>query len=287
MSVYINRNTRLLVQGITGTEGLIQSKRMLDYHTNIVAGVSPGKGGEWVLEGKVPVFDSTRIAVELTGANAALVIVPARYAKDVLLECGAAQLPLVICITEGIPWHDLMIVKRYYDLHNIRLIGPGTPGIFAPQQSMAGIFPFNQIRSGNVGIISRSGSLTYEVLDRLEKAEIGVSSCVCIGSSPMHGTGFIHVLDEMQRDPQTEKILLVGRIGGTEEEEAAEHVNRQIVKPVIAYVAGEFAPLDKITDRSGTVSENGIGSFHSKVDAFKAFDIPLAKSIAQIPELLR
>lgn len=238
MSLYINKNTRVLVQGITGTSGQKLTQKMLEFGTNVVAGVTPGKGGEWVLKGKVPVFDSTRTAVELTGANTALITVPARFAKDALLECSSAGISLVICVTENIPLKDVMMVKQFYEHHHSKLLGPSSPGIFSPETAMIGSFPFHNLKKGNVGVVSRSGSLTYEVMNVLSEANIGVSTCVGIGAAPIHGMGFIEVLDAMQMDPETEKIILIGRVDSQEEEEALQHALRNILKPVVVFLYG-------------------------------------------------
>ncbi len=218
MSLYINKNTRVLVQGITGTSGRKLARKMLEFGTNVVAGVSPGKGGEWILQGKIPIFDSTRAAVELTGANTALITVPARFAKDALLECSAAGISLVVCITEDIPLKDIIIVNKFFKENNTRLLGPSSPGIFSPHTAMIGSFPFQHLNTGNVGVVSRSGSLTYEVMNLLAAANIGISTCVGIGAAPIHGMGFMEVLNAMQMDPETEKIILIGRVNNPEEE---------------------------------------------------------------------
>lgn len=238
MSIYINKNTRVLVQGITGTTGQKLTQKMIEFGTNVVAGVSPGKGGEWVLKGKVPVFDSTRTAVELTGANTALITVPARFAKDALLECASAGISLVICVAENIPLKDVMIVNQFYKQHKTKLLGPSSPGIFSPDTAMIGSFPFHNLNSGNVGVVSRSGSLTYEVMNVLSENNIGISTCVGIGAAPIHGMGFIEVLDAMQRDPETEKIILIGRVNSPEEEDALQHALSNILKPIVVFLYG-------------------------------------------------
>ena len=267
MSLYINKDTRVLVQGMTGVSGQKLTQKMVEFGTNVVAGVSPGKGGEWFLDGKVPVFDSTRTAVELTGANTAFITVPARFAKDALLECSSAGISLVVCVTENIPLKDIMIVKQFYQHHNTKLLGPSSPGIFSPSTAMIGSFPFQNLRKGNVGVVSRSGSLTYEVMNVLADAKIGISTCVGIGAAPIHGMGFIEVLDAMQRDPETEKIILIGRVDSREEEEALQHAIRNILKPIVVFLYGYCR-----SDLADTA------------EIEQAF--PLARTLKEIPEIL-
>jgi succinyl-CoA synthetase alpha subunit len=224
MSILIDKNTRVLVQGITGNEGLFHTEQMLHYGTNIVAGVTPGKGGEWVLDGKVPVFDSVRIAVDATGANATVIFVPARFAPDAIYEAVDAGIPLVVCITEGIPVQDMMQARVYLDGTGSRLIGPNCPGLLTPGESKVGIIPGNISIPGNVGVVSRSGTLTYEVLYALMVKEIGVSTCVGIGGDPINGTNFIDCLALFEDDGLTETVVMIGEIGGSDEEKAAEYI---------------------------------------------------------------
>jgi len=224
MSVLINKNTRLLVQGITGNEGLFHTTQMVEYGTNIVAGVTPGKGGEWVLEGKIPVFDSVKIAVEATGANTSVIFVPARFAADAMFEAADAGIPLIVCITEGVPVQDMMRVRNYLDQKKVRLVGPNCPGMLTPGESKVGIIPGNIAIPGNVGVVSRSGTLTYEVLYAMKNLGMGASTCVGIGGDPVNGTSFIDVLEMFEHDPQTEKVIMIGEIGGTDEEKAAEYI---------------------------------------------------------------
>ncbi|NSW52111.1 MAG: succinate--CoA ligase subunit alpha [Anaerolineae bacterium] len=238
MSILISDNTRVLIQGITGTEGSKLAERMIGYGTNVVSGVSPGRGGDWVLDGKIPVFDSTHSAVEVTGANCALITVPARFAKDALFECASAGIPLVICITESIPLKDMVLVRHYYEKHKIKLLGPSSPGIFSPGHSMVGAFPFNTVKTGSVGIVSRSGSLTYEVINTLDTAGIGISTVVGIGAAPIHGIGFIEVLDMMQMDAHTETIVFIGKVDSPEEIDALQYATRNILKPLVLYLYG-------------------------------------------------
>jgi len=240
MSVLISEQTRVLIHGITGSEGKLLAGRMLDHHTSVVGGISPGKGGEWVLDGKIPVFDSVHNAVEATGANTAVITVPARFAKDALFECANAKIPLVVCTTESIPLKDMMLVRQYYEKHHIKLLGPSSPGIFSPGHAMIGAFPCMEVKFGSIGIVSRSGSLTYEVINTLKAAEIGISTCVGVGAAPVHGVGFIEVLDMMQMDHHTERIILIGNVDGAEEIEALNYAARNITKPIIVYLYGFY-----------------------------------------------
>jgi len=244
MSILIDEKSRILVQGITGKEGLFHSEQMRKYGSNIVAGTAPGKGGGWVLESKVPVFDSVAHAIDATGADCSVIFVPARSASDAILESVAAGIELIICITEGIPIMDMLMIKAYMQRSHSRLIGPNSPGILSPGRSKAGIIPGNIAIEGNVGVISRSGTLTYEVVYALKNSSLGVSTCVGIGGDPIIGTTFKDALVMFEGDPQTEYIIMIGEIGGDDEEEAAKVVFSHMSKPVFAYVAGE-APHPK------------------------------------------
>src|SRR5512136_517135 len=217
MSILINKETRLLVQGITGNEGLFHSQQMLAYGTKLVAGVTPGKGGEWVLDGKVPVFDSCHNAVEATGANASIVFVSARFAPDAIFEAADAGIPFIVCITEGIPVQDMMRVREYLDQKGARLLGPNCPGLLTPGEAKVGIIPGDIAIPGNIGVVSRSGTLTYEVLYALKLAGLGATTCVGIGGDPINGTNFIDCLRMFAADPHTEKVTMIGEIGGTDE----------------------------------------------------------------------
>src|SRR5574338_1068451 len=224
MSILINKNTRLLVQGITGNEGLFHTTQMFSYGTNVVAGVTPGKGGEWVLDGKVPVFDSVNLAVDATDANCTCLFVPARAAPDAMFEAADAGIPLIICITEGVPVQDMMRVRNYLDQKKVRLVGPNCPGLLTPGESKVGIIPGDIALTGNIGVVSRSGTLTYEVLYALKLVGMGASTCVGIGGDPINGTNFIDVLEMFQADPDTKVVCMLGEIGGTDEQDAARFV---------------------------------------------------------------
>jgi len=275
MSILVNKNTRLLVQGITGNEGLFHTQQMLTYGTNVVAGVTPGKGGEWVLQGKVPVFDSVRIAQEATGVNASVIFVPARFAPDAIYEAADAGIPLIVCITEGIPIQDMMRVRNYLDQKGVRLVGPNCPGLLTPGEAKVGIIPGDISMPGNVGVVSRSGTLTYEVLYALK-----------LGGDPINGTSFIDVLGMYEADPHTENIVLIGEIGGTDEEKAAEFIADHLTKPVIAFIAGQTAPPGKRMGHAGAIVEGGSGTASEKIKAFKAVGVRVASHPEEIPTLL-
>jgi succinyl-CoA synthetase alpha subunit len=287
MSILVNKNTRLLVQGITGNEGLFHSKQMLDYGTNIVAGVTPGKGGEWVLDGKVPVFDSVRIAANARGANASVIFVPARFSPDAIFEAADAGIQLIVCITEGIPVQDMMRVRNYLDQKGVRLVGPNCPGLLTPGESKVGIIPGDIAIPGNVGVVSRSGTLTYEVLYALKQVDIGVTTCVGIGGDPINGTNFIDVLGMFEADPYTEQIVLIGEIGGTDEEKAAEFIASQMTKPVVSFIAGQTAPPGKRMGHAGAIVEGGEGLAADKINAMQRAGVRVAKHPEEIAEVLK
>lgn len=286
MSILVNKNTRLLVQGITGSEGLFHTQQMVAFGTNVVAGVTPGKGGEWVLE-KIPVFDSVKIAVEATGANTSIIFVPARFAADAIFEAADAGIPLVICITEGVPVQDMMRVRNYLDQKGVRLVGPNCPGLITPGECKVGIIPGNISIPGNIGVVSRSGTLTYEVLYALKLLGMGVSTCVGIGGDPINGTNFIDALSMFEADPYTEKVVLIGEIGGTDEEKAAEYISRHMTKPVVSFIAGQTAPPGKRMGHAGAIVEGGSGLAADKVKALEAVGVKVAKHPEEIPGLLQ
>lgn len=286
MSILVDKNTRLLVQGITGNEGLFHTIQMVAYGTNVVAGVTPGKGGEWTLEGKIPVFDSVRLAVEATGANASVIFVPARFAADAIFEAADACLPLVVCITEGLPVQDMMRVSRHLDHKGTRLVGPNCPGLLTPGEAKVGIIPGNIAIPGVVGIVSRSGTLTYEVLYALKQKNIGVSTCVGIGGDPVNGTNFIDCLEMFEGDPHTEKVVLIGEIGGTDEEKAAEFILDRMTKPVVGFIAGQTAPPGKRMGHAGAIIEGKSGTAVEKVQALEYSGVKVARHPEEIPGLL-
>jgi succinyl-CoA synthetase alpha subunit len=287
MSILVDKNTRLLVQGVTGNEGNFHTRQMLEYGTKVVAGVTPGKGGEWVLDGKVPVFDSCHAAVEATGANVSIIFVPARFAPDAVFEAADANIPLVVCITEGVPVQDMMRVREYLDQRGIRLLGPNCPGLLTPDQAKVGIIPGNIAVPGTVGVVSRSGTLTYEVLYALKLAGMGASTCVGIGGDPINGTNFIDCLDMFEADPGTEKVVMIGEIGGADEEKAAQFIASSMTKPVVAFIAGQTAPPGKRMGHAGAIIEGGAGTAADKVKALKAAGVKVASHPEEIPSLLK
>jgi len=286
MSILVNKNTRLLVQGITGNEGLFHTEQMVAYGTNVVAGVTPGKGGDWVLDGKIPVFDSVRIAVEATGANTSVIFVPARFAPDAIYEAADAGIELIVCVTEGIPVKDMMQAYSYLDQHQIRLVGPNCPGLLTPGEAKVGIIPGDISFPGHIGVVSRSGTLTYEVLYALMQEKIGVSTCVGIGGDPVNGTNFIDVLSLFEEDPQTEKIVLIGEIGGTDEERAAKFIDSSMTKPVVGFIAGQTAPPGKRMGHAGAIIEGGAGTANEKIIALQKVGVHVANFPEEIPDLL-
>jgi succinyl-CoA synthetase alpha subunit len=287
MSILVDANTKLLVQGITGREGLFHTARMIEYGTNVVAGVTPQKGGEWVMGGKVPVFDTVKTAVEVTGANTSVIFVPSRFAMDAILEAADASIPLIICITEGIPVQDMMKVRSYLDQQGVRLVGPNCPGLLSPGSAKVGIIPGNVTEPGNIGVVSRSGTLTYEVLHALKQEGLGVSTCVGIGGDPVNGTSFVDTLRLFEADPHTEKIVLIGEIGGTDEERAAEYIRDKMTKQVVAFIAGKTAPPGKRMGHAGAIVEGGEGTAEDKVEALSAAGVMTADRPEEIPILLR
>ena len=287
MAVLVNKETRLIVQGLTGKEGTFHAKGCAEYGTNVVAGVTPGKGGEWVLDGKVPIFESVKTAMEATGANATAIFVPAKHAADAIFEATDAGLPLIVCITEGVPIQDMMQVKQYLQTSKTRLIGPNCPGILTPGEAKLGIIPGGITFPGNVGVISRSGTLTYEVLNALKKSGKGVSTCVGIGGDPIKGTGFIEMLELFEADAKTDEIVLIGEIGGNDEELAAEYITHYMTKPVYAYIAGISAPVGKRMGHAGAIIEGNVGTAESKINALELAGVKVASHPEQIPELMQ
>lgn len=284
MSILVDRNTRLIVQGITGREGSFHTEQMIAYGTNVVGGVTPGKGGDWI--GKVPVFDTVKTAVEATEANCTVIYVPARFAADAICEAADAGIPLIVCITEGVPVLDMIKVRAFLDQRGARLVGPNCPGLLTPGQAKVGIMPGSIAIPGPVGVVSRSGTLTYEVVDALTKHGMGQTTCVGIGGDPINGTSFIDVLQLFEEDPATEKIVLIGEIGGTDEEKAARFIAERVTKPVVAFIAGQTAPPGKRMGHAGAIVEGGTGTAEEKVRALEAVGVRVAEHPEQIAELL-
>ena len=287
MTILVNDESRLLVQGITGHEGSFHAQQMLSYGTNIVAGVTPGKGGDWVLSGKVPVFDSVKTAVDVTGANTSIVFVPSRFASDAILEAADAGIGLIVCITEGIPVKEMLQVKHIIRDKNVCLIGPNSPGIIAPPNYKVGIIPGSITQEGSVGVVSRSGTLTYEVIYALKQASIGTSTCVGIGGDVIIGANFIEILSHFEGDSQTEKVVLIGEIGGQNEEHAADFIANHMTKPVIAFIAGQVAPPNKRMGHAGAIIEGHVGTALSKISALKNAGAQVANYPEEIPELIK
>jgi succinyl-CoA synthetase alpha subunit len=284
MSILVNKDTRLVVQGMTGREGLFHTQQMLAYGTKVVAGVTPGKGGEWV-EG-VPVFDTVKAAAESTGANASIIFVPARSAPDAMYEAADAGLALIVTISENVPVQDMMRVRSYLDQRGVRLVGPNCPGLLTPGEAKVGIIPGHIARPGNVGIVSRSGTLTYEVINALTMRGMGQSTCVGIGGDPIKGLDFIDVLRLFNEDPHTDKVVMIGEIGGTDEEKAAEYIADHMTKPVAAFIAGQTAPPGKRMGHAGAIIEAGSGLAADKIKALEAANVKVARHPEEIPELL-
>ena len=280
MAIWVNGETRLLVQGITGTEGRYHALACREYGTRVVAGVTPGKGGEEV-EG-IPVFDSVAEAREATGADASVIFVPPPFAADAIMEAAAAGVELVICITEGIPVADMLDVSRFLRDHPTRLVGPNCPGVISPGKAKIGIMPGHIHKPGPVGVISRSGTLTYEAVWQLSNLGLGQSTCVGIGGDPVNGTSFIDCLEAFAADPETEAVVLIGEIGGDAEERAAEWVQEHFDRPVVGFIAGRTAPPGRRMGHAGAIISGGKGTAKEKMEALAAAGIAVVESPAEI-----
>jgi succinyl-CoA synthetase alpha subunit len=285
MSILLGADTRVIVQGITGRDGSFHAQSMREYGTRVVGGVTPGKGGKDV-QG-IPVFESVREAVAETGAEASVIFVPARFASAALREAAEAGLSLVVCITEGIPVQEMLANYHYVRERGVRLIGPNCPGLITPGQAKAGIMPGPIHSPGGVGVISRSGTLTYEVVYNLTRGGLGQSTCVGIGGDPVVGTGYLELLEMFERDPGTQAVVLIGEIGGEEEEQAAEYIRTSMRKPVAAFISGRTAPPGKRMGHAGAIISGGKGTAEAKVRAFQQAGVQVADRPDQIPALLR
>jgi succinyl-CoA synthetase alpha subunit len=285
VSILVNNDTRLLVQGITGREGSFHTAQMVEYGTNVVAGVTPGRKGQEVAG--VPVFDTVREAVEATQANTSIIYVPARFAPDAIYEAVDNGIELVICITEGVPVNDMVPVYHYVRQKGARLIGPNCPGLITPGQAKVGIMPGFIHRPGKVGLVSRSGTLTYEVVNALTEAGMGQSTAVGIGGDPVIGTSFVDCLDLFEKDPETEAIVMIGEIGGTDEEDAAEFIKAHVSKPMAGFIAGQTAPPGKRMGHAGAIISGGAGTAAEKMKALEAAGVRVAETPSQVPDLLK
>ncbi len=286
MSIFIDNNTTLLVQGITGRDGSFHAKQMMEYGTKVVGGVTPGKGGQQ-FEGTVPIFNTVAQAVAATGANTSVIYVPPPFAADAMMEAAAAGVKLIVCITEGVPVLDMTKVYPYVKEMGARLLGPNCPGLITPGQSKVGIIPGRICTPGPVGVVSRSGTLTYEIVNLLTKAGIGQSTCVGIGGDPINGTNFIDALAAFEADPQTKVVAMMGEIGGTDEQEAAEFVRTKMTKPVVGFIAGQTAPPGRRMGHAGAIISGSAGTAAEKLEAFAAAGMGIAKRPMDFVELVK
>jgi len=285
MSILVNKNTKLVVQGITGRDGKFHTGKMREYGTNVVAGVSPGKEG-MILDG-VPVFNSVAAAVTATGANTSIIFVPAAFAADAILEASEAGIELVVAISEGLPIQDMIRITPILKQNGTLLIGPNCPGLITPGEALVGILPANIFKKGNIGFISRSGTLTYEVVNLLTENDFGQTTCVGIGGDPVAGLYFIDLLQRFENDPDTIAVVVIGEIGGDAEEQAAQFIAEKMTKPVVAFIAGQTAPPGKRMGHAGAIISSGAGTAAEKIAAFNKAGVPVAKEPNEIPELLR
>ena len=282
MSVLIGKNTKLLIQGITGSQGMLHTRGCRDYGTKVVAGVTPGKGGQ-DFEG-VPIFNTVQEAVKTTAANASMILVPPAFAADAIMEAADAEIPLIVAITEGVPVVDMVTAVSFVRQKGSRLIGPNCPGIITPGQSKIGIMPGPIHRTGSVGIVSRSGTLTYEAVGQITRVGLGQSTCIGIGGDPVNGTNFIDCLKLFQEDPQTEAIVMIGEIGGDAEEQAAEFVKENVTKPIVSFIAGQTAPPGRRMGHAGAIISGGHGTAEEKMSALQNAGIHVVKTPAEIGE---
>ena len=276
MSILIDSGTRLLVQGITGRDGSFHAKQMVEYGTRIVAGVTPGKGGQQ-FDGDIPIFDTVTDAVDETGANVSVIYVPPPFAADAMMEAAEAGIPLIVCITEGVPVLDMTRVYPYVRERGARLVGPNCPGLISPGQSKVGIIPGRICAPGPVGLVSRSGTLTYEVVAHMTRAGLGQTTCVGIGGDPINGTSFIDCLEAFEADPETKAVVMIGEIGGTDEQDAAQYVKSRMTKPVVGFIAGQTAPPGRRMGHAGAIISGSAGTAAEKIQAFTEAGMGVAK----------
>ena len=280
MSILIDNNTKLLVQGITGAQGMLHTRGCIDYGTNVVAGVTPGKGGQ-DFEG-VPIFNSVLEAVKATDANASMILVPPAFAADAIMEAAAAEIPLIVAITEGVPVVDMVQAVDFVDKKSCRLIGPNCPGIITPGQSKIGIMPGAIHQTGGIGIVSRSGTLTYEAVSQITRVGLGQSTCIGIGGDPVNGTNFIDCLSLFEQDEQTEAIVMIGEIGGDAEEQAADYARNNVTKPIVSFIAGQTAPPGRRMGHAGAIISGGHGTAEEKMNALRESGIYVINSLDEI-----
>jgi succinyl-CoA synthetase alpha subunit len=286
VSIFIDKTTRLIVQGITGRDGSFHTKQMMEYGTQVVGGVTPGKGGQ-KFEGKVPIFNTVAEAVKETGANTTVIYVPPPFAADAMMEAADAHIPFIVCITEGVPVLDMTKVYPFVKEKGSRLLGPNCPGLISPGQSKVGIIPGRICVAGNVGLVSRSGTLTYEVVYQMTRAKIGQTTCVGIGGDPINGTNFIDCLDAFEKDPETEAVVMIGEIGGTDEQEAARFVREKMKKPVVGFIAGQTAPPGRRMGHAGAIISGSAGTAAEKMQAFEENGVGVAKRPIDVVDLLK
>ena len=285
MSILINKDTKVIVQGITGRDGAFHTSKMKAYGTNIVGGISPGKAGQQV-EG-IPVFNTVEDAVKATGANASVIFVPAPFAGDAIMEASYSGVELVVCITEHVPVQDMIRVMPVLKQNGTKLIGANCPGLITPGECLIGILPGMIFKPGNVGLISRSGTLTYEVVNMLSESGLGQTTCVGIGGDSVSGLYFIDLLEMYEKDPKTEAVVVIGEIGGDAEEQAARFIKEKMTKPVVAFIAGQSAPPGKRMGHAGAIISSGSGTAEEKIKAFNAAGVPVAKEPSEIPGLIK
>jgi len=286
VSTFIDKSTRLLVQGITGRDGSFHTNQMIEYGTEVVAGVTPGKGGQ-KFEGTVPIFNTVAEAVRKTGANTTVIYVPPPFAADAMMEAADAGISFIVCITEGVPVLDMTRVYPFVKDRGSRLLGPNCPGLISPGQSKVGIIPGHICAPGPVGLVSRSGTLTYEVVYQMTRAKIGQTTCVGIGGDPINGTNFIDCLDAFEKDPETEAVVMIGEIGGTDEQEAARFVREKMKKPVVGFIAGQTAPPGRRMGHAGAIISGSAGTAAEKMHAFEENGVGVAKRPIDVVDLLK